>query len=61
MDGDDLYSCKLGWFKENEKPEEVLLVADDPELVKVIVAWSNTVTKCAEPTSALVEDSEDYV
>ena len=61
MDCDNLYLRKLGWFKENEKPEAVLLVADDPELVKVIVAWSNTVTKCAEPTSPLVEDSEDYV
>ena len=61
MDGDDLYSRKLGWFKKNEKPEGVLLVADDPELVKVIVAWSNTVTKSAQPPSSLSDTSEDYV
>jgi len=55
------YTERLARFKENEKPETVLLVADDPELVKVIVAWSNTVTKSAQPASTLSEDSEDYV
>jgi hypothetical protein len=55
------YDERLARFKENEKPEAVLLVADDPELVKVIVAWSNTVAKSAEPISALAEDTEDHV
>ena len=61
MDCDDLYSGKLRWFKDNEKPEAVLLVADDPELVKVIVAWSNTMAKPADPTSQLEGDSEDVI
>ena len=32
----DLYNEKLNWFKRNEKPEAVLLVADNPDLVKKI-------------------------
>ncbi len=38
---DDLYAQKLAWFKQNERPEAVLLVADDPELTKVVVAWTS--------------------
>ena len=57
----DSYADGLARFKGNEKPEAVLLVAGDPELVKVVVAWSNTVTRPSEPTSALADGSEDAV
>jgi len=57
----DSYADRLARFKGNERPEAVLLVADDPELVKVIVAWSNTVVRAAEPISVLKENSEDHV
>ena len=36
------YATKLAWFKQNEKPEAVLLVADSPVLSRIAVAWSNT-------------------
>ena len=38
---EDLYAEKLAWFKQNEKPEVVLLVADNPERVKLVLAWTN--------------------
>jgi len=39
---EDLYAQKLAHFKENEKPEIVLLIGDDPNLIRIIVAWTNT-------------------
>ena len=30
---EDLYSQKLAWFKQSERPEAVLLVADSPERI----------------------------
>lgn len=38
---EDLYAEKLNWFKQNEKPEVVLLLNDSPELTKIIVAWTS--------------------
>ena len=37
----DLFFEKLNWFKQNEKPELVLLMADDQLLIKIIIAWAN--------------------
>jgi len=48
----DAYATKLAWFKQNEKPEAVLLVADSPELIRIAVAWTNTSVK-REPHSVL--------
>ncbi len=39
--GDDLFTQRLQRFKQNENPEAVLLVADDPELTKIVVAWTS--------------------
>ncbi len=36
-----LHAQKLAWFKRNENPEAVLLVADEPELTKIVVAWTS--------------------
>ena len=36
-----LYIEKLAWFKRNEKPEAVLMIANKPELIKIIICWSN--------------------
>jgi hypothetical protein len=33
-----LFVEKLTWFKQNEKPETVSIIADNHELIKVIVA-----------------------
>ena len=45
---EDLFAEKLDWFKENEKPEVVLLIADDPQLIRITVAWTNTTVKRTE-------------
>lgn len=38
---ESVYAEKMGWFKQNEKPEAVLVVADNQELIRIIVAWTN--------------------
>jgi hypothetical protein len=42
---EDLYAEKLNRFKQNEKPEVVLLLDNNPEIVKIIVAWTSMDTK----------------
>ena len=39
---EDVFAEKLAHFKQNEKPEAVLLVAGNPELIRLTVAWTNT-------------------
>jgi len=47
---EDIFAQKLQWFKENEKPEVVLLLADSPALTKMLIAWTTTrVTRVEEP------------
>jgi hypothetical protein len=55
---EDLYTEKLNWFKQNERPEVVLLLADNPDLVKIIVAWTSLDTKCTDKLAELPGDSE---
>jgi len=57
----DLYSQKLAWFKQNERPEVVLLVAEDPERIKVIVAWTNLEVRRAEKLTELKGGSENEI
>ena len=38
---EDLFAEKLNWFKQNENPEVVLLLAGNPDLVKIVVAWKS--------------------
>jgi hypothetical protein len=42
MMNENSYIEKLNWFKQNEKPETMLLVADNPDRIKLIIAWTNT-------------------
>ena len=56
---EDLYSQKLAWFKDNERPEAVLLVADDLERIKLVMAWTNLEVKRAEKLTALRGESEN--
>ena len=58
---EDLYLEKLAWFKENEKPESVLLIADELDLIKIIVAWTNTEVTSAEKPNRPRGDSENEV
>jgi hypothetical protein len=56
----DLYPEKLAWFKQNEKPEAVLVVADNPDLVKIVIAWTNLDVKpTGELTSPLGESESE--
>ena len=58
---DDLYIEKLAWFKQNEKPEVVLVVADNPELIKIIIAWTSLGVTRAEKLTELKGDTENEV
>ena len=57
----DLFSQKLEWFKANEKPEVVLLIADDPQKIRLLVAWTNTTVNRAEPKAELIGEQENAV
>lgn len=41
---DQLFSEKLAQFKSDEKPEVVLLLGENADLVRITVAWTNTMT-----------------
>lgn len=55
---EEFYAEKLSRFKENEKPEAVLLVADDPDRTKVVVAWTNTKVNRGSQLTPCDGDSE---
>lgn len=57
----DFYAEKLAWFKQNEKPEVVLLVANDPERVKLVIAWNNLNVKRTEKLTDLKSEGENEV
>ncbi|SHL39759.1 hypothetical protein SAMN02745216_05127 [Desulfatibacillum alkenivorans DSM 16219] len=56
--GNQLYFQRLASFKEREKPEGVLLIADEPQLIRLSVAWTNILTEAAEQLTGLDDDSE---
>lgn len=58
---DDLYDQKLAWFKQNERPEAVLLVADNPERIKIVVAWTSLEVRRVEKLTELGSESESEV
>lgn len=57
----DIFTEKLAYFKQNEKPEVVLLVADNPEFIKIIVTWSIIDIAWEEKAIVLPGDSEREV
>jgi hypothetical protein len=57
----NLYAEKLRWFKLNEKPESVLLIADNPELIKITIAWTNLEVRTATELTELVGESENEI
>lgn len=61
MKNADRYQQKLAWFKQNENPEMILLVAKDSLLVKIVLAWTNTAVRRARRLSPLDSDSADKV
>ncbi|MGD9118964.1 MAG: hypothetical protein PVJ08_09600 [Dehalococcoidia bacterium] len=58
---ENLYTEKLNWFKQNEKPEVVLLLAENPDLVKIVITWTSLKTKYTDKLSELLGDSESEV
>jgi len=55
---EDSYTDKLNWFKQNEKPEVVLLIAENPDLVKIVVAWTSLDVRRADKLTGLPGGSE---
>jgi len=58
---EDLYTEKLAWFKQNERPEAVLVVADNPEFIKIVVAWTSLDVKRADKLTRLPGESESEI
>jgi hypothetical protein len=56
-----LYAQKLSWFKQNESPEVVLLVADDPEFTKIVLAWASLDVRQADGPMHLPGESESEI
>lgn len=54
----NLYTEKLAWFKQNERPEAVLVVADNPELMKIVIAWTSLDVKRTKKLTKLKGESE---
>lgn len=52
------YSDRLSWFKSEEKPEAVLVVADDATLTKIVVAWPAADVNRKTPSATPSGDSE---
>ena len=57
----DLYTEKLAWFKQNEKPETVLVMADNPDLIKIAIAWTSLGVKPAGELTCLHGESESEI
>ncbi len=55
---EDLHAQKLAWFKQNDNPESVLVIADDPELIKIVVAWTSLDVQPEKKLSDLRGESE---
>ncbi len=54
----EMFVDVLEAFKANEKPEGVLIVADNQDLIKIVVAWTNTDVRQVKKMSKPPEDSE---
>ena len=58
---ENYYIAKLAWFKQNEKPEAVLMIADNPEFIKIIIGWTNLEVRPAISLSQLAGESEHEI
>ena len=56
--GNDLFAERLRRLKEKENPEAVLLIADDPEFTKIVVAWTSLDVRPVDKPSRLPGESE---
>ncbi|MBN1189565.1 MAG: hypothetical protein JXA46_07430 [Dehalococcoidales bacterium] len=58
---ESLFAEKLNWFKQNEKPEVVLIIADNPELIKIIIGWSNLDVQSIDELTNLAGASDNEI
>jgi hypothetical protein len=58
---ESVYIEKLNWFKQNEKPETVLLIADNPDRIKLVIAWTNSNIKQSRNLTTLDGESENNI
>lgn len=57
----DIYAENLARFKQNERPEAVLIIADTPELIEIIIAWANLDVKPNVKLPELAGESENEI
>ena len=53
------WMATLDRFKNDERPECVLLVSGSPSLIRIVVAWMNTPVKRRKRLTTLPEDREE--
>jgi hypothetical protein len=58
---ENLYTEKLVWFKQNEKPEMVLMIVNNPELIKIVIVWTNLEMKRTDKLTNLIGESENEI
>ena len=58
---ENIFAEKLAYFKQNEKPEVVLLIVDSPELIKIIVTWTILNVRSVEKFTELPGESESEI
>ena len=58
---ENLFNEKLNLFKQNEKPEAVLIIANNPELIRISIAWTNIQVKQNLILTELSEESDAQV
>lgn len=57
----DAYAQYLARFKQNEKAEAVLVIADEPERIRVAIAWTNLNVRHAAPLTELSGESDGEI
>lgn len=57
----DLFAEKLDYFKKNERPEAVLQVANHPERIKIVIAWTNLEVHCVGKLTGLKNESDSVI
>jgi len=57
----EYYSEKLAWFKDNEKPDVILLLEINPWLTSITTTWPNIDIKFVSKFSPIAGDSDKEV
>jgi len=51
----------LARFKQNERPEAVLVVADEPERIRIAIAWTNLDVRFADTVTKKSGESDSEI